>query len=140
MINIAHIVSDSKFDKMIEGAFAIKNVNNIYIQSGVLNNVDIRSYNLLIVHQMNVSALDFLFKHHLDIPIIWFFWGSDGFTLGKFYNKFLMPITKKIRNRLIFSNGYKNLLIHHIFQLIPKLKDLRKHNRRLLKIIKRERR
>jgi len=70
--------------------------------------------------------------------IVWFFWGGDGYRLGRFTNEFLLPKTKKIRlllsTRHLFNGGWKELIkiisgpvydylppIHEVFRALKKI-------------------
>lgn len=75
----------------------------------------------------HIDRCEVLFIHFLDYEkaylvnrisnkkkIVWFFWGGDGYRLGKFTNDFLLPKTKKTRlllsTRYFFNGGWKDLI------------------------------
>lgn len=72
------------------------------------------SCEVLFVHFLDYEKARFVNNLGGQRKIVWFFWGGDGFYLGRFANKFLLPKTKKLRWTLslrhILDGGWKTLL------------------------------
>ena len=44
-------------------------------------------YDIIIVHYLSLENARIIVDNEKPIPIIWFFWGQDGFNLSKFHGK-----------------------------------------------------
>lgn len=140
MRKLLHIIDDPKFINMCKETFDIDNVENYYLKSGLVT-VDYLSQNeidVLFIHFLREPEINFLNSHKLSVPVVWFFWGADGFRLGKFYNKFLLPKTKKLKLKLAFysglSNGLKELQKRFLPTVIDATSFYRKNIQALSKI------
>lgn len=108
MVKLLHVIDDNKFIGMCQQTFDVDGVENYYLKSGMVtkeyllnNKIDV-----LFLHYLRAPEINFLNSVKISIPVVWFFWGADGFRLGKFYNRFLLPKTKKLKLDLAFSSGF----------------------------------
>lgn len=135
---ILHLYSDPKFLEFISLTFDINGVSNTYINLLLNKDVTIKfeEYSIIIVHYLNAKSIDFLCQHKINKPVIWFFWGADGFSFGKFNNCFLGFKTNKLRLYLAYKKSIIWGLKQTIKIIFPKIKDLSKESQRKFKIIK----
>jgi dTDP-N-acetylfucosamine:lipid II N-acetylfucosaminyltransferase len=106
-MNILHIINDKKFTQMCELLFNIDNLQNHYLTSleGHEDFLNKNSIDVLIIHYLRDDAIKFLSSSNLKIPVIWFFWGADGFSLPKFHNEFLSRKTINVKINLLFKQS-----------------------------------
>lgn len=108
-IKILHIIDDIKFIPYCEKTFALSEVENDFFSAKDFESqVIVGNPDLIIVHYLRDECIRVINKIKIDQPVVWFFWGSDGFCLGKFYNIFLLPKTKRSRVMLSFKSTIKN--------------------------------
>lgn len=131
-IKVLHVVPlhDTKFDGM--RAHLFENYNNTTV--GLLKEVkNIEDYALIALHFLKAEDAAFLLKNPVKIPVVWFCWGGDLFELGKFYNRFVLPKTKKLRQTLAAKKsivaGMKASLLFHCSLLV----DAKKQSRAIIK-------
>ena len=114
-INIIHSFPENnhKFKSFCDLTFEINTLQNTYVSN--LNDVnDVNKYDIVVIHYLRFEDCRFLSNHDINKPVIWFCWGADIFSQGKFYNKFLLAKTKLLRRNLSFKLG----LISGIKQII----------------------
>jgi dTDP-N-acetylfucosamine:lipid II N-acetylfucosaminyltransferase len=115
-MNILHVINDKKFTRSCELLFNLDNLHNHYLTSlnGNESFLEKNAIDVLIIHYLRDDAINFLSRSDLKIPVIWFFWGADGFSLPKFHNEFLSKKTINIKIKLSFkqslSSGVKELV------------------------------
>lgn len=92
----------------------IKNIksNNIYQTSlrGAIKKFNEEKFSCIVIHYLNVPAIDFLNSVHIDIPVNWIFWGGDGYKHPELKKNLYLPMTKKVLNTISPRNGLKALL------------------------------
>lgn len=99
-MNILHIINDSKFYEPCRQTFSIGGINNLYLESGQITKefLDANSIQIIFIHYLKNKEVNFFSENKIDIPVIWMFWGADGFSLPLFYNYFIGRKTRaKIR-------------------------------------------
>jgi hypothetical protein len=135
-VRLLHIIDDRKFIPCCIETFNLEFLHNNFLNSSDLSTVQLFDYDMLFIHQLGPNAIDFLSALKYRIPIVWFFWGSDGFCLGKFHNRFLLSQSKKLRLRLSFQEGILSGISNLLVAVFPRLKDLRPYNIKLLRAMK----
>ncbi|WP_283642105.1 TDP-N-acetylfucosamine:lipid II N-acetylfucosaminyltransferase [Croceibacter atlanticus] len=136
MINdtkILHVIDDSKFIEMCADTFDVKGIKNTFITSNEFNTYDYKP-DIIVVHFLRLNIKDKLLG--MSIPIVWFFWGGDGFGLGKFYNIFLSKKTKHLRMKLAFKKGLRRGLNVFFKTNFPFIIDKFSSGKDILKLIK----
>lgn len=137
IINILHIINDEKFIPYCKETFTKYNIKNTF--SSIIefeNNIKTKSFQIIIIHYLNNENAYILNRNYFRIPIIWFFWGGDGFLLGKFSNSFLLPITKSLFIRHTFQESFL-LGIKTIFKsMFPSWVDRLPNNREVIRSFK----
>lgn len=115
-MNILHVISDKKFTHSCELLFSSDKLHNYYLTSLKGNESFLKknSIDVLIIHFLRDDEINVLSTANLRIPVIWFFWGADGFSLPKFHNNFLSKKTINTKIKLSFkhslSSGVKELV------------------------------
>lgn len=132
---ILHVIDDEKFVPYCRETFAVKGFNNNYCSSDAFHQSFSRQYHLIVIHGLNFKKAKVLLTLN-DLPkVVWFMWGADAFCFGKFYNKFLLSGSKKLRIKLAFKEnvnfGFKTL----IKTLKPSLIDKEEHYSILIKAL-----
>lgn len=126
-----HIVTDNPvyIDHFIQKVQSTSNSLNffIYIGEKEIQNIksekvlrySIKELNLFIqnndvskifIHFLDDFAIDFLNSYNIDIPIYWFFWGSDGYRHPLLKKTIYLSQTKKILSDLAPRRGIKKIL------------------------------
>lgn len=133
-IRILHIIDDKKFIDNCKITFNIENVNSYFLNSGCVNQayLNTNKIDILIIHYLKTYEVNFINSSKITIPVCWFFWGADGFSLGKFYNKFLLPKTKRLKLTLAFESGFLNGLKEILKRCLTSVLDFQSHNRNLI--------
>lgn len=135
-VNILHVIDDEKFIPFCEETFNLQGIENKYASSGDFSKVLISSFDIIILHYLNREKAAVLNKKEIKTPIIWFFWGGDGFLLGRFSAKFLQPKTKFLFLKLAFK---RNIIegIKAVRKLsFPILSDFLSYNKEIIKAFK----
>jgi dTDP-N-acetylfucosamine:lipid II N-acetylfucosaminyltransferase len=115
-VNILHVINDQKFTQSCELLFSLDKLHNYYLPSLKGNESFLKknSIDVLIIHFLRDDEINVLSTENLKIPIIWFFWGADGFSLPKFHNQFLSKKTINAKIKLSFKqsllSGVKELV------------------------------
>lgn len=116
-VNLLHVIDDQKFISSCEVTFSVQGVNNLYCTAeefaDKLEKVD--SYDAIIVHFLRDPVIKTLYRSRpKDVVLVWFFWGADAFSMGKFHNQFLTPKSRGIRIKTAFQqswlSGFKNVV------------------------------
>lgn len=105
---------ESKFKEYCRLTFEINELENTYV-SNLTEASHVNNYDAIVLHYLRVEDRNFLLDNKVDKPIIWFCWGGDIFNKGKFYNKFLLPKTKRLKRH---HNPVKKSLLSLLKQLI----------------------
>lgn len=135
-IIILHIIDDPKFLPYCKLTFELPEVENIYYSSiDFTSRHSEKAYDIIVFHSLKANGVHIINNIKIKSPIIWFFWGSDGFCLGKFYNLFLLSKTKRSRLKLAFKSGLKKGFKVLFKSCFPKAIDKQLHNRELLKAL-----
>lgn len=121
-------VYEDKFKVACSLLFTLDNISNTYV-SNLSNSINIRDFDLIILHYLRYEDSQFLMENKIDVPVIWFFWGGDIFNNGKFYNTFLLHKTICFRRKLHFRKGFINGVKHYIKEIMPWIIDLTQINR-----------
>ena len=136
-IKIAHIIEDEKFIPYCKLTFSNECFLNTYSDSSNLSKtLKSRNFDAIIVHYLNKLNARAILNQQTDIPLIWFFWGQDGFNLAKFHGIFLMPETKKLRVKTAFESGILTGLKWITKDRLPFLSTFFGEDRLLLKAIR----
>jgi len=135
-IKLLHLYSEDIFKKYICLTFENKTFSNDYIFiKNIYKKINFDDYAIVFVHSLNSDMVNYLNNNIINIPVVWFFYGADGFVLGKFYNIFLENKTKFLRARLEFKFGFRRGFLQLIKCVFPLLMDKTKKNKLLLKQI-----
>ncbi|MCO5240650.1 MAG: TDP-N-acetylfucosamine:lipid II N-acetylfucosaminyltransferase [Chitinophagaceae bacterium] len=133
-INILHVLDDKKFISYCKNTFSLPYLRNTITESVNLSSTILdHSFDIIIFHSLRNESVKVLNSVSISQPVIWFFWGADGFCLGKFYNLFLLPKTKRSRLRLAFKNSLGNGLKTLYKSLFPQSIDKKPYYRNLIK-------
>ncbi|MCK9167491.1 MAG: hypothetical protein M0O94_02905, partial [Bacteroidales bacterium] len=133
---ILHLYSDEKFYNFIKLTFNIDELSNTYLNLSENNsNINIDDYSAIIVHYLDTLSINFIKQHEIVQPIVWFFWGGDGFSLGKFTYLFLENKTKKARIKLAFQKSFVFGIKQIIKLIYPELLDYQKYTKHKINII-----
>lgn len=73
-------------------------VANLYSNDFYLYIGDIRQYDSIYIHFFTRALIDFVLSIPVELPVVWVFWGGDGFEHPKLLRKFLKPLTLKYYN------------------------------------------
>lgn len=132
-IKILHVIDDNKFIRYCEETFNINRVTNVYLNSEAFNDeVRDKEFNLIVLHYLNLTKAKVINKN-LGIPIIWFFWGNDGFLLGKFSMTFLQIKTKRLYLKLGFEKSLNEGVRRIIKSTFPEISDCLSYNKEIIK-------
>ncbi|MFV1883436.1 MAG: TDP-N-acetylfucosamine:lipid II N-acetylfucosaminyltransferase [Balneola sp.] len=127
--------NNSVFKKYCELTFSAENLTNNYVDS-LKNATNINTdFDIIIVHYLRDEDVFFLNNESIEIPKILFAWGADLFNLGKFYNKFLLNKTKKLRTKHDFNNSFYTIIKKISHTAFPSLLDLRKSTKARIKVL-----
>ncbi|HET8573174.1 MAG TPA: TDP-N-acetylfucosamine:lipid II N-acetylfucosaminyltransferase [Edaphocola sp.] len=121
---------DNKFNEMQKLLF--KDYCNHYV--GCLSEEkDISCFDLIVLQFLRTEDADFLLNHEITTPVIWFCWGGDLFSLGRFHNMFLLPKTKKLSKDLSYKRSLTGKLKMMMKSVAPLLADRRKDSIKIIK-------
>lgn len=112
-MNILHIIDDKKFIQACELTFNIAGINNFYVNKIDLSNSIIIENNIeaIFIHFLTNREILFLQNNKISVPIVWMFWGADGFSLPLFFNNFVGKNSQKAyKNWLFINKKYKRLI------------------------------
>ena len=91
----------------------IKNIKskNIYQTSlkGAIEKFNEQKFSRIVIHYLNVPAIEFLNTVDINIPVNWIFWGGDGYKHPGLKKNLYLPMTKKILNVINPRKGLKVL-------------------------------
>jgi len=131
---ILHVIDDKKFLVYCERTFSLSDLENTYCSAKDFKKyITENIFDIVVVHYLTEESITVLNSVNIRPPVIWFFWGSDAFCLGRFYNRFLLPKTKYIRLKLSFKKGILNGLVNTIKLILPTLVDRRQYYQELIK-------
>jgi hypothetical protein len=136
MYQLLHVIDDPKFIGMCRSTFDIENVNNIFV-SPTEWDVSKNDVDVIFIHYLSEKCTDKILANEFTVPLVWFFWGADAFNLGKFYNKFLLNKTRKLRNNLAWENGMSSGMKTYFKTMIPGLIDHTSYGKKTLRVIER---
>lgn len=129
-----HIVTDNPvyIDHFISKTQTVSKTSNFYIYIGekVIENIKsdkILRYNIkelntflrkndinkIFIHFLDDYAMEFLNTTKINIPVYWFFWGSDGYRHPLLKKRIYLEKTKNLRLRLSPRSGVKNLIDYY---------------------------
>lgn len=124
------------FVKFCKLTFSMPNLENTFVNTLSDEPKELNeNFDIVIVHFLRDSDCEFLIKNEITIPTILFSWGADIFQLGKFYNRFLMPKTKRLRTKHYFRNNFYIIFKKILHTAFPFLLDFRKKNKTRLKAL-----
>ena len=107
MIKLLHSFpsKEEKFKEFCRLTFEIDELDNTYVSniSGV-DNLD--NFDAIVLHYFRREDFTYLVKYEIELPVVWFCWGADILNQGKFYNKFLLRKTKRLRTKISFKQGF----------------------------------
>ncbi|WP_018629364.1 TDP-N-acetylfucosamine:lipid II N-acetylfucosaminyltransferase [Niabella aurantiaca] len=111
-MNLLHIIDDKKFIEACQRTFRISGITNFYLRSGLISAEYLKEQqiDIIFIHFLRDQEVAFLLKHKIHIPIIWMFWGADGFSLPSFYNAFIGNKTKIYLRKWYFKNHFYSLI------------------------------
>ena len=108
-IKLLHVIDDQKFIPYCERTFSLTALENIFCSSKDFETtISTEQFEVIVIHYLREECIQVLNNRKINAPVVWFFWGADGFCLGKFYNRFLLPATKRSRLLLAFKTSFKN--------------------------------
>lgn len=124
LTRILHVIDDKKFISSCRETFAVQGVENLFSASGELEDkLKDGNFDILIVHFLRDTVVRALLNVNVTIPVIWFFWGGDAFSMGKFYNTFLTPKSRKARIEVAFKTSIASGCRNVLKDLIPHTVD-----------------
>lgn len=115
-MNILHIIDDEKFIGLCIKTFKIEHVKNHYLKSNELSKDFLKQNKIdtIFIHFLKDSEVAFLSENNITTPIIWMFWGADGFSLPGFYSYFLDQQSKRFLYKIKISTGFVPFMKHFI--------------------------
>lgn len=136
-IRILHIIEDSKFLDYCKLTYEVNDYINTYstFQNVALESLS-SSFDIIILHYLK-PEYKVLFEENIfpTNRIIWTLWGADGFSLGKFFNKHLLPKTRYARLETSFRQSFIFGVKISVKSLFPQLFDLQAQNSEVISII-----
>lgn len=133
-LKILHVIDDEKFIPYCSATFTSDNIENVFSKSENFDFVANTNYfHIIAIHYLNRNCAQVLNKNQFNIPVIWFFWGGDGFLLGKFSNSFLFPRTKLLFLKQSFKEGFGLGIKTLLKFIIPTLADKFQYNREVIR-------
>jgi len=101
MIKLLHSFpkNENKFKEYCRLTFEIDELENTYVPN-LSEAVNIYKYDAIILYYLRHYDCEFLLKNEIEKPVILFCWGADMLSQGKFYNKFLLQKTKRLRRKI----------------------------------------
>lgn len=136
-MHILHIIDDQKFIDICKKTFEIEGVDNNYLNSKNLSleYFSLNTFDVIFIHFLNKTEVDFFSSYNINIPKIWMFWGADGFILPKFYNKFLDRKSKNFLFKIKLRGGILSLIKHFIKLTSQSTLIYTSNNRKLISVI-----
>jgi dTDP-N-acetylfucosamine:lipid II N-acetylfucosaminyltransferase len=132
-VKILHIIDDEKFIKYCEETFKLEGITNIYLTSSEFNKKACnKGIDLLILHYLSLEKATVI-NENIETPVIWFFWGNDGFLLGKFSRSFLQFKTRALYLKLGFNRNIKEGLKRGLKTLFPLISDHLHYNKQIIR-------
>jgi len=110
--SLKRLIHDQTGHEIIIFDEGYNDVNGNKVSKAVLNQ-KLQSCDTLFVHFMDIEKARIVNGLTPEKKIVWFFWGGDGYHLGKFYNQFILPKTQKLRLKLaidhFWNGGWKDV-------------------------------
>ncbi|MDM1444012.1 TDP-N-acetylfucosamine:lipid II N-acetylfucosaminyltransferase [Myroides odoratimimus] len=137
-MRILHIIDDVKFIESCRQLFNVDNVDNYYLKKGEVSDSYLTNnrIDIVCIHYLDNSDVEFILNCQVNVKYVWFFWGGDGFCLGKYYNRFLQLKTNLFRVRCEFKKSNKLGVQNLIKTLFPWVIDYQQGYKNKLKAIK----
>lgn len=121
---ILHVIDDQKFISSCRETFDLEGIENIFSTAEELDTkIQSGDFDILIVHFLRTSVAQKIYKNRPNVPMVWFFWGGDAFSMGKFYNTFLTSKSRRARIEAAFRTSLKSGLKNLFKDLIPQSVD-----------------
>lgn len=124
-VRILHIIDDLKFIDYCKATYEIEQIQNVYLPFNEVEWETVRiNFDFIFIHYLRRNYYRLFAENYFDATkIVWVVWGADAFSLGKFFNKHLMPKTWRYRIRNSFKKSTSLGLKIAIKSLIPSFFD-----------------
>jgi dTDP-N-acetylfucosamine:lipid II N-acetylfucosaminyltransferase len=129
-------VEKLKHIKDVNIPFAVYGSENFWHLVG-----DTKKYQAIFIHYLSDVMIDFVLKCPLDVPIVWVFWGADGFKLEFFYDSILCSQNQKLYKRIsqqffhIDAHPYRTL--KNIYKYVVSNRSLMQRKHKLMRAMQR---
>lgn len=133
-LRILHIIDDAKFIDYCRATYELEELQNTYMPYAEVDLSCLRTnYDFVFIHYLRRNYSPLLTGNYIDTDrVIWVVWGADAFSLGRFFNKHLMPLTWRYRIKNAFRKGLSYGLKIAVKSAMPSVFDQHPMNKEVL--------
>lgn len=133
-VRILHIIDDTKFIDYCKATYEIDELQNTYLPFGEVQLDTLRdTFDFVFIHYLRRNYHRLLTENYFDSEkVVWVVWGADAFSLGRFFNKHLMPQTWRYRLKASMQKSFSHGCKIAIKSVFPSVFDFQAMNREVL--------